>query len=314
MGFRGALPGLAALLLMAAQALAADEFLSLPHGGLTRFAWVTDGRADRSKPAPLILALHGFQPPELAERRRAQPEDLAWPALTEEARRRGVIAVFPAAHRGQWALFPGLPNTLGPGGEPIDDEAFILALVDRLVAQGRADPSRLFLTGISDGAIMAYRLACRAHTPFAAVAPLIGTPQEETLAECTPDPPPALLHLHGTEDRVLPYEGWLFPGGRSVSVPETMEHWRRLHGCTGQQRMALEDLDPEDGSTVELMVWTGCQSTEPVIRYKVIGGGHDIPATDAPQPAPSARHINRDIDTMTLIAEFFTATRPRPLP
>ena len=287
------------------------EALVISHGGVDRLVWVEDGRKETDALAPLVLAIHGFRSTQDAATLYAAPEGLAWPRLAPLTGRDGAIALYPAAYQGQWALFDGLPNTTTPDGTAIDDEAFLLSLIARFVENGAADPNRIYITGISDGAIMTYRLICLDKTPFAAAAPLIGSAYGAHLENCTPQHPPALLHVHGTDDRVLPYDGWIFPSGREVSVPEVMEHWRRLHGCTGQEGQMLENLDPEDGSTVGEMTWTGCTRDGAVKRYKVIGGGHDVPDPDAKQPTGDRRLINRDLDTFGVMWAFFQAN-PRP--
>ncbi len=291
-------------------AIAEERVLRPVHDGVERLIWMVDGRVDGNKPAPLVVALHGFRNAERARKQRETPERLDWRRLEELARQDGFIVLFPHAYLGQWNLFDGLDNTTGPDGQAIDDQSFLLNLVALFVADGRADPRRIYLTGISDGAIMTYRLICLKDTPFAAAATLIGTPSQAYLTDCAPSPPPSLLHLHGTHDKVLPYEGWIFPNGREVSVPEVMEHWRRLHGCTGQTGRLLDDIDPDDGSIVAEMIWTGCNSPEPVKRYKVINGGHSIPALDARQRSDPDRRINRDIDTLGMVWQFFS-TRQR---
>ena len=127
-------------------------------------------------------------------------------------------------------------------------------------------------------------------------------------------PPPAVMQVHGDNDQVLPYEGWIFKTGREVSVAEVMDHWRRQHGCTGQRGERLEDLDPDDGSTVLLLEWTGCSHAPNVRLFKVKGGGHTVPALDAPVRTDPKRKINRDLDTMNEIWRFFSAARKAAAP
>ena len=286
------------------------EPLWVPHDGLDRLVWVHDARVTDA-PAPLILAIHGYRTPEDAAALRDTPERLTWSRLEPLTERDGAITLYPAAYQGQWALFDGLANTTAPDGTAINDESFLLRLIARFVDNGKADPNRIYITGISDGAIMTYRMICLRDTPFAAAAPLIGSAYGDHLGDCAPEKPPALMHVHGTDDAVLPYEGWIFASGREVSVPEVMEHWRRLHGCTGQDGQMLENIDPADGSTVGEMTWTGCTRDGAVKRYKVIGGGHDVPAIDAIQPTDDGRLINRDLDTLGVMWAFFQ-TNPRP--
>lgn len=288
-------------------AVGADaEALRLQQDGVERIIWVDDGRADKTMQAPLVLAIHGYHHPEAAAARYETPADLAWPDLAALTAQHGFVTLYPGSYRGQWALFDGLSNTETPDGAFVDDEAFLLGLVDRFVANGIADPDRIYITGISDGAIMTYRMICLPETPFAAAAPLIGTAFADHLDDCTPKTPPALMHVHGTDDAVLPYDGWLFASGREVSVPEVMDHWRTLHGCTSQEGQMLENLDPDDGSRVGEMTWTNCTRDGTVRRYKVIGGGHDVPDIDA-APREDGRLINRDLDTLPVMWAFFQA-------
>ncbi|MGI9500720.1 MAG: alpha/beta hydrolase family esterase, partial [Geminicoccaceae bacterium] len=277
------------------------------HEGLERVLWVVDDRADITRTAPLILALHGYREPEQAEELRRKPKKLGWQRLEALARKEGIIAVFPAAYRGQWSLVPGLEKSKRDDGTDIDDASFLLDVVADYVRTDGADPRRIYVTGISDGAIMAHRLVCLRETPFAAAAALIGTAHEDHISNCDPEEPPAIMQVHGDNDRVLPYEGWIFETGREVSVAEVMDHWRRLHGCTGQRGERLDDVDPNDGSTVVRFDWTGCK-TEPNVRlFKIKGGGHDVPALDAQQREASKQKINRDLDTIGEVWRFFSA-------
>ncbi|MEM6588562.1 MAG: hypothetical protein AAF641_08960 [Pseudomonadota bacterium] len=280
------------------------------HDGLDRLVWLDDDRSDKSLPAPLVIALHGYRRPHEAAALRDNPARLAWPDLQALGIRHGFITLYLAAYRGQWSLFDGLSHAQKDDGSSIDDEAFILSLVTHLIETGVVDPKAVYLTGISDSAIMTYRMICLDETPFAAAAPLIGTAFAAHLDDCDPETPPALMHVHGTDDRVLPYDGWIFASGREVSVPEVLEHWRTLHRCTGQERQMLENIDPDDDSLVEEMIWTGCTRDGTVLSYKVIGGGHDVPRLDAVQP-DDGQKINRDLDTLSVMSAFFQAN-PRP--
>lgn len=287
--------------------------MAVVHGGLERIAWVYDGRADHTRPAPLVLALHGYREPKQALAYSAAPETLGWPRLEALAKEENFVVVFPAAYRGQWNLVPGLDNTKGDDEEPVDDVGFLLGLITAMEDDEVADTNRLYVTGISDGAIMTHRLICLPDTPFAAAAALIGTAHEDHIADCAPSPPPAVLQVHGDNDQVLPYEGWIYETGREVSVAEVMDHWRRLHGCTGQSGEYLEDTDPDDGSTVARLDWTGCVDEPNVRLFKIKGGGHRVPALDAPQSDDPKRKINRDIDTMAEAWHFMSAAQ-KPTP
>src|SRR5437868_11020613 len=108
-------------------------------------------------------------------------------------------------------------------------------MLDRLVAGRTVDPARIFLTGISRGALMTWTLLCRHPDRFAAAAPLSSGMTEANLPCAAPQQIP-LLAIAGTADSVQRYDGWVYPPpiARLMSIPETMEFWRRRSGCTGE--------------------------------------------------------------------------------
>ena len=69
---------------------------------------------------------------------------------------------------------------------------------------------------------------------------------------CKPARAVPIAVIAGTADRSLPYDGWVLPNGRLLSVPETLDFWRRQHGCTEQSDKSLpasersESQDPAD--------------------------------------------------------------------
>lgn len=284
--------------------------------GAERLYRLHNAEAASGGPAPLVVSLHGYRKREEAiEARDAGLDRIAFDKLEELATTEGFVVVQPAALWGRWSMFDGLAkpqiNTTLDDGRQIDDEGFVFAVVERLIAGGLADPGRIYLTGISDGAIMSYRLLCRPAQPFAAAAPLIGTMYDGHRAGCLPTQPAPILVIAGTNDRILPYDGWIFPTGREVSVPETMEHWRLVHGCTGQKGRRIDDRDPGDGSRIVEIEWTGCSRDGAVKLLRVVNGGHTLPSR-TPVSADWAERAgghNRDIETAEEVWRFLSAFR-----
>ena len=104
----------------------------------------------------------------------------------------------------------------------------------------------------------------------------------------------------------MPYDGWLFPTGREISIPETMEHFRLLHACTGQKTDLLYDRDAEDNSRVREVVWTGCGIPSAVKLLRVEGGGHNW-LSHEPLPAAWREWAgvhNRDIESAEEVWAF----------
>lgn len=272
-------PWLAALVLLAPVACRpparaqADEARTLEHQGVERRYLLRLPAVATPGPKPLVIALHGFTQPVESLR--------AWLRLDPVADREGFAVAYPEAIEGRWS-YPQGGGVLLPGrdAEEVDDVGFLDALLDALAAEGVADPARAYVAGNSRGALMTWALACRRPERFAAAAPLSSGMREAQLASCSPARPVPIVAMAGTADPVQRYDGWLGPPPltRLLSVPETMEFWRRLHGCDGQTARWLPHREPDDPTRTELVEWTGCASGGPVLLYRVVGGGHQPPS------------------------------------
>lgn len=111
-----------------------------------------------------------------------------------------------------------------------DDLGFLRALVTGLIDNWSVDPARLHVSGFSNGAMMANRIACEASELFASVA-LVGGRLEPGF-ECTPTKRMPLLQMNGGADETVPADGrvssggWFFASATSVS-----EHWNEGQAC-----------------------------------------------------------------------------------
>ncbi len=175
------------------------------HGSLS----TPDGRtrtyrlflpAQPAPDAPLVLALHGGTGNGDQYARSSGYDEVAGAD--------GAVVAYP----------DGTPTAFGDrrlvwnaGGccaaavrEGVDDVGFLVALIDELAAEHDLDPTRVLVTGHSNGAMMAMRLGCEAADHVAAVAVQAGT---VFVDDCRPSEPVSVMDLHGTEDANLPLEG-----------------------------------------------------------------------------------------------------------
>lgn len=121
---------------------------------------------------------------------------------------------------------------------------------------------------------------------IAGAAPLITGMTDGQLDTCRPSRPIPLLAIAGTNDRTQPYDGWMYPDYRLLSVPETTEFWRRLHVCAGQRGRIVPHRVPAGATRVVQVDWTGCAvDAGPLRPYGVEGGGHQLPSF-SPLPSP----------------------------
>ena len=264
----------------------------------------------KDKPAPIVIVLHGYRSEGQQVHGEDKLDNQLFAELDKLAEIENFITIYPTTVRGRWNLFSSDEDKfLTDSGKPIDDVGYINELITLLIDQKIADPSRIYLTGFSDGAILSYRLLCEHDQPFAAAAPLMGSMHQDHHDDCTPEYLPAVLVIAGTLDRILPYDGWIYKSGREVSIPETIEVWRRLHGCQGQTGELIENISTNDLSQAVHRIWTDCNQENAVQLLRIEGGGHQVPS----KKPSSERWIekfgyrNQDFEAANEIWSFFKA-------
>jgi polyhydroxybutyrate depolymerase len=197
--------------------------------------------------------------------------------------------------------------------ENIDDVGFISALIDTMIYDYDIDPQRVYITGISNGAIMAYRLACELSDKIAAIAPVDGNIPHMLYNECNPVCPVSLLAINNVNDPLVPYEGGNIYGsirkinlGKVLSVDESVGFWVKRNNCIPDPVVTeMPDVDPDDGTRVTKKEYMdGTDGTE-VILYSVDGGGHTWPGGFQYLPAWIIGKTCRDINASEVIWSFF---------
>ncbi len=146
------------------------------------------------------------------------------------------------------AFWPSIPNGSGHNpnlltwnggnccGYAMRQNVNDVGLCVRAGGSGPASPGsmrrRIFATGISNGGVMAYRLASELSDRIASIASVAGPMGTET---CRPTRPVSVLHFHGTADDFAPYNGGR--GSKSFSqadfrsVDFTIRQWIEANGC-----------------------------------------------------------------------------------
>ncbi len=284
----------------AAQATAAGERHTLWTGGESRsyLRYVPASyRADR--PAALVLVFHGA-----GGRGRGIAEHTGFTAL---ASREGFVAVYPDGLDHRWNDGRGF-------GAPHDDVGFVRDLLDTLQRELSVDPHRIYATGISNGAMFAYRLACDLPGVLAAIAPVAGAMPTDLAAPCAHTEPVSVLAIQGTADPLLPFAGGGVGvaglRGRILPAKESIAYWATVDGCAGSPETTDEpDRAPADRTRVRRTAYPGCRDGRSVELYTIDGGGHTWPG--GPAVGRSVGRVTRDIDATSLIWAFF-ARHPKP--
>jgi polyhydroxybutyrate depolymerase len=260
------------------------------------------------RPLPVVLILHGGKGTASQMRRYTDFDALA--------AREGILAVYPQGVGGQWN--DGRPEigNMNPQAADTDDVEFLLAVVDNLVGHGLADPTRVYAAGISNGGMMAMRLACEHPGRIAAIA--VVAANLPVNAECAPQTPVPALFFHGTNDRFIPYAGgdilqWAnVDRGKVLSARETVALWRRIDGCSGEPRkLRLSEGTGKGYLAVDKVTFEPCSGAS-VQHFITRGGGHAWPgAKQGPAGDAILGPAGNELDANAEIWAFFKAQPAR---
>jgi len=157
-----------------------------------------------------------------------------------------------------------------------DDVGFLKSLVAEVSADFEVDKDSVFVTGFSNGAMMAHRIACEASELFAAAA-LIGGRVEPGF-ECTPTNSRPLLQINGGKDEAVPHDGRASSGGYFfASTASVTEHWTGGDACSAEVQ---EWLSPTiEGENVQCTIACGV-TDHPVVDCIWPEGNHRWPGTE----------------------------------
>jgi polyhydroxybutyrate depolymerase len=275
----------------------------LEHGGLKRKYLVhVPARYRASTPAPMVLALHGGG--GFAEY-QAKDENYGLISKSDQA---GFIAVFPNGYspfrNGKFATWNAGTCCAGARDKNIDDLGFLRAVVDDVARHLDIDRARVYSIGMSNGALMSYRLACEAPDLIHGVMAVAGT---DNTVNCEPRKPVSILHVHAKNDDHVKFEGGAGPGTKDESkvtnfrsVSQTIEKWVKLNRCNPKPARVLDT----PGATCDL--YDGCAEGTRVKLCVTERGAHSWPGgvkTRGSEPTSKAIVAN---DVMW---EFFTDGR-----
>jgi polyhydroxybutyrate depolymerase len=198
--------------------------------------------------------------------------------------------------------------------EEVPDVDFVRTILNEMRTTYLVDDARVYVTGMSNGAMMSSRIACELADRVAAVALVAGTMPRSIQPQCAPQRPVSVMVVHGTEDPIVPYQGGevklrgFGARGMVISANATASEWARLDGCEpGATERAIADTDTMDGSTIRVQAWSRCKEGTGVELWTVQGGGHTWPGGWQYLNEKIIGTTNRDIDGREEIWRFFAA-------
>jgi polyhydroxybutyrate depolymerase len=264
---------------VAAETGPGDHKYSLEVGALKRTYIVhVPPLAAKGRSLPVVLNFHGGG---------GNAENQKWYSRMDAAADRdGYIAVYPNGTGGIGGRFLtwNAGTCCGPAASHhVDDVGFVLAVLEDLARRLPYDRSRVYATGLSNGSMMAYRVAAELPGRIAAVAGVAGA---MTLPGFAPSLPVPVMHIHSVDDQRAFYNGGLGPAFPLTkthvlhqSVDSMVEKWRTHDGCPSEARVeaTLHGNGADAAHTATRYQYGPCRAGSEVVLWKLTGAGHVWP-------------------------------------
>jgi polyhydroxybutyrate depolymerase len=265
---------------------AATDYLTLTHDGLQReYILYVPASYTGDEPVPLLLNFHALGS-------NAQ-QQMAFGDFRPIADSTGFLVAHPQATKNDQGI-----NTWNNGNitDPdVDDVGFTSAMIDSIAAEYNIDRDRVYATGMSYGGFFSHNLAGLLSDEIAAIAPVSGSMTRQMVDVSDPVHPTPVMQVHGTEDPLVPYEENL----RFLSVAELLQYWVDYNNCDPTPTVTqLPDIFPDNGITVEHIVYEGGDNNVNVEHLKIIGGTHSWPRM--------VGEVGNDVDASDEIWKFLS--------
>jgi polyhydroxybutyrate depolymerase len=279
---------------------ASDSTHTLTFDGVQRsYLLHVPSSYDGTKPVPLVLDFHGG-----GGQAENQMRVSGFNGLADE---QGFLVAYPngTGRLGDAVLTWNGGTCCGYAvNNNVDDVGFVRAMLAEIQATYKIDSKRIFATGLSNGGILSYRLACEASDLIAAIGPVAGT---QNIVPCEPSAPVSVIHFHGTDDRHLPYDGGVgdqsLVGVDFASVQQSIDFWVKFDSCPSSPATTTAQDVRHDA-------YGPCLNGTAVELYTIIGGGHAWPGSEGPA-WPGGDAPTQSVSATRVIWDFFAA-HPKP--
>ncbi|MEQ1756483.1 MAG: PHB depolymerase family esterase [Micropepsaceae bacterium] len=224
-----------------------------------------------SGPLPLLIVYHGGG--QDAGRARK------YTRFDEYAGREQIIVVYPQGLDNNWNDGRNSADLMERAAASTNDLEFTSQIIAQLAGERLVDPSHVYLTGASNGGIMALYAGCKLGGRIAGIAPVVANLPVDW--KCGASGLPAMF-IHGTEDAFMPYAGGKVAAkvqrkdlGTVLSADATIDAFSAINDCHGVKETRRIDNVGYD-KTVAVVTLYDC-TRAPLKHYVIEGGGHTWP-------------------------------------
>ncbi len=234
-----------------------DNAQTISHDGEDRaYELYVPDSYDGTSAVPMLFNFHGFG--------GNANEYMDYADMRTLAESETFILVYPQGTclNGSSHWNPSLPGD--DNKSEADDLGFIETLINELTSAYSIDTTRIYACGYSNGGMFAYGLANYKSEMIAAVASVSGTCLDFNSPTSHPMP---VLHLHGTSDGVIPYDG----SSDYNSAQSVLDYWIGFNNTVATPSL---NTDSDGGLTVEHYQYDQGDNDISVEHYKFIEGDH----------------------------------------
>lgn len=255
---------------------------------------------------PVIIALHGGG--------GTAENVVRFYGLEKPAEAGGYILVYPDAVNKAWNI-PGMTSRVKGLDSSVDDLQFMEQLIDTLISSYHADAHRIYLTGMSRGAMFSLYLASALNQRVAGIAAVCGGISRQLAASYHFQRPIPVLMINGTRDPLVSYQGGAGKfnrrnrnneGADLLPAEELVQKLRQLNHSSGDPiKTVLPDKDATDGCTAIEYSYGSGQSLVDFIQIK--GAGHTWPGGSQYLPRALVGRVCQDFSAGEKVVAFFNS-------
>ena len=241
--------------------------------------------AASGKPLPLVLNLHGAtQNAQLEEITSDMDPNadmngylVAYPDGTRISK---VLTPDPVAKNAQYGWNAGMCCGL-PVSKHINDVGFLLKVIANIATKTPVDLRRVYMTGISNGGMMAYAMAAEASGHVAAISSVSGQVEIPVIHPSRAVP---TMEFHSVNDPIAKFDGT--PSANPLdrlSVMQGIDQWVRADGCAKKPTTGAVIVGAAGsisaGETATPITYMHCRSGAEVALWRFTGSGHVWPGS-----------------------------------
>ena len=232
---------------------------------------------------------------------------------------------YPGGYPGGGGGYPGGQPGGYPGGQPdgqgrsqqnrpapADDIEFLKSMLDQMATKFSIEPTRVYVTGLSEGGIMAMKVGCSMSDRVAAIAP-VGAAMPKHLL-CLPSRPVPVIMINGTSDPIVPNGGGTEHNLQLpvISAEDSAKAWAKINRCSDKPTQTKLPAREKGGMETKVQTYEGCQNGAPVVLYSVKGAGSTWPGGEQYQVEKQVGKTSQDLNANEVIWTFLTGKKLEP--